>query len=368
MNKQGQNYIAYIGTYTRRESFVDGKGAGIYVYRFDAATGRLDYQSTLGGLINPSFLALSPAQDRLFAVNEISRGVGPSGMVSAFAIDGQTGDLTYINSQSTHGFAPCYLSVDPVGRYVLAANYESGSLSVTPIRSDGRLAPATDIVQLHGSGPSAQQDSPHAHMIIHGPGTGYFYAVDLGMDRIYTYWLDLERGKFTPAQPPFTQLPAGTGPRHLAFHPNGRFAYTVNETTSTVSVFQVDGRSGGLTPQQTLSTLPAGFDGNNQGGEVLVSPWGRFLYATNRGHDSIVIYAINEENGQLDLAGHQSTLGREPRHFAFDPTAMYLVVANQDSNSVITFRVDQITGALSPIEPMAQVATPVCICFRSVAI
>jgi 6-phosphogluconolactonase len=366
MSKDGQNYLAYIGTYTRRESFVDGEGAGIYVYRLDPASGNLDYQSTLTGLINPSFLALSPAQDRLFAVNEVYRGVGSSGMVSSFAIDAGTGDLTYINSESTYGFAPCHLSVDPSGRYVLVANYESGSLAVVPVSGDGRLKPATDIVRWRGSGPHPRQDRPHAHMIIHGPVNGIHYAVDLGTDRIRTYRLNKEQGKLEPATPAVTRLPSGTGPRHLAFHSNGRFAYTINELTSTVTLLRIDGDSDVLIPEQTISNLPDGYKGENPGGEIQIGPAGHFLYATNRGHNSIAIYGIDQMNGRLALVGHQSALGRGPRHFAFDPTGQYLVVANQDTYSLVTFRMDPISGELSATEPAAQVPTPVCICFRAV--
>ncbi len=368
MNEQRESYITYIGTYTRRESFVDGEGAGIYVYRFDPVAGRFDYQSTLTGLINPSFLALSPAQDRLFAVNEIYRGVGPSGMVSSFAIDARTGDLTYINSQSTHGFAPCHLSVDSSGRYVLVANYESGSLAVIPISEDGLLEAATDIVRWRGSGPHPRQDMPHAHMIIPGPGNGLHYAADLGTDRIRTYRLNKEQGKLKPTTPAVTRLPSGTGPRHLAFHSNGRFAYTINELTSTVTLLGVDAGSGVMIPEQTVPTLPDGYDGENLGGEIQIGPAGHFLYATNRGHDSIAIYSIDQLNGRLAIIGHQSTYGRGPRHFAFDPTGQYLVVANQDTYSLVTFRVDPGSGELSANETVAQVPTPVCLCFRDVTV
>lgn len=368
MSDQGKTYLAYFGTYTRRESFVEGEGAGIYIFRFDPATGAFDYQSTCRGLINPSCLALSPAQDRLFAVNEIYRGVAPSGSVSAFAIDVHTGELTYINSQSTHGFAPCHLSVDLAGRYVLVANYESGSLAVVPVLSDGRLAPATDTIRWRGSGPHPRQANSHAHMIIPRPGTGYYYGADLGSDRLWIYQLDSENGKLVPNIPSLVQLPPGTGPRHLAFHPNGRFAYTVNELASTVTLLHAGDRSGALIPGQTLSTLPDENDGENLAGEIQITPWGRFLYATNRGHDSIAMYDIDQDSGRLTLIGHQPTYGRGPRHFAFDPTGTYLVVANQDSCTVVSFRVDHTTGNLSLIEPTAQVPTPVFISFRDVAV
>jgi 6-phosphogluconolactonase len=367
MSENGQSYIAYIGTYTRRESFVAGEGAGIYVYRFDPRQGRLDHQSTLSGLVNPSFLALSPAQDRLFAVNEIASGTGPSGMVSAMAVDARSGDLAYINAQSTGGFAPCHLSVDPGGRFLLVANYQSGSLAAIPIAGDGHLAPATGIVRWRGSGPHPRQESPHAHMIIPGPKRGYYYAVDLGTDRVRTYLLDEKKGQLKPVRSAGAHLPAGSGPRHLAFHANGRFAYTINELASTVTLLRVDRGSGALIPEQTISTLPPGYDGENLASEIQIGPAGRFLYASNRGHNSIATYAIDQTDGRLLLSGHQSTLGRGPRHFTIDPTGNYLLVANQDTDTIVTFRLHPMSGELTSAESTTHVPTPVCICFARMA-
>lgn len=205
-------------------------------------------------------------------------------------------------------------------------------------------------------------------MIVHGPGNGIHYAVDLGTDRIRTYRLNKEQGKLKPTTPAVTRLPSGTGPRHLAFHSNGRFAYTINELTSTVTLLCVDGDSEALIPEQTISTLPDGYEGENLGGEIQIGPASHFLYATNRGHNSIAIYSIDQLNGRLAIIGHQSTYGRGPRHFTFDPTGQYLVVANQDTYSLVTFRMDPMSGELSATEHVAQVPTPVCICFRDVKI
>jgi 6-phosphogluconolactonase len=352
----------YIGTYTRRESFVNGKGEGIYVYRLDPATGALTYAATVGGVVNPSFLAAGLLWDRLYAVNEVTGDGGSHGTVSAFAIEPGTGDLAILNKQSTEGLAPCHVSVDGTGRYVLVANYETGSLCVLPLQEDGRLGEATDVVQLHGSGPNPQrQEGPHAHMILPGPAGQTFFAVDLGTDRIMLYHLDRERGKLLPADPPWVQLPPGTGPRHLALHPNGRLAFVIGELQSTVTVLRYDEGSSRLQQVQAISTLPDDFEGQNLGAEIAVAPAGRFVYASNRGHDSIVIYGVDQRTGELALVGHEPSQGAGPRFFTIDPTGTLLLVANQDSNTVVTFRIDQDSGELAATGHVTDVPTPVCL-------
>jgi 6-phosphogluconolactonase len=352
----------YIGTYTRRESFVDGKAEGIYIYRLDRDTGSLTYSATVGGVVNPSFLAVGPRGRYLYAVNEITGGKDSHGTVSAFAIQSATKELDFLNEQSTHGLAPCYVSVDPKGRYVLVANYETGSLCVLPAEPDGRLGEATDVVQLHGSGPDPQrQEGPHAHMILSGYDGRTIFAVDLGTDRIMVYRLDLERGKLLPADPPWAQLAPGTGPRHLAFHPNGNFAYVIGELKSTVTVLAYDVGYGTFEELQTISTLREGFTGQNLGAEIQVAPSGRFVYASNRGHDSIVIYAVDPNTGKLSLAGHEPAQGVGPRFFTIDPSGTFLFVANQDSDTIVTFRIDQSSGKLAATGHTTQVPTPVCL-------
>jgi 6-phosphogluconolactonase len=355
-----ETIILYIGTYTRHEDFVDGKGKGIYVYRFNPTSGKLTYEATEA--VNPSFLTLAPDRGCLYAVNEITGGEGPHGTVSAFAIDPETKGLTFLNQQSTHGLAPCFVSVDPSGRYALVANYETGSVCVLPLTSNGRLEEATDVIQFHGSGPNPQrQEGPHAHMIVPGPDGRFIYVVDLGTDRIMVYHLDLDQGKLVPAEPAWTQLPPGTGPRHLAFHPQGQFAYVTSELQSTVTVFQYDEQNGSLHERQTISTLPEDFNGQNLGAEIQVAPSGRFVYASNRGHDSIVTYAVNELTGDLSVVGHEPTQGVGPRYFTIDPSGNWLLVANQDSDTVVIFRIDQVSGKLKPTGHIVQVPTPVCL-------
>ncbi len=354
----------YIGTYTRRESFVDGKAEGIYIYHLDPATGELSYAATVtgAGTVNPSFLTLAPDKSCLYAVNEITGGNGPHGTVSAFAIDPLTKQLSFINQQSTHGLAPCYASIEPQGRYCLVANYETGSVCVLPIWEDGRLGEATEIVQFSGSGPNPERQSgPHAHMILPGPDRSFILAIDLGTDRLMAFHFDLERGRLIPADPPWTQMPAGSGPRHLAYHPHMPFTYVINELQSTITVFHSAGGWGAFEAVQTISTLPDDFKGPNLGAEIKISPSGRFVYASNRGSDSLAIYAVDQVTGRLSLVGHQSSQGIGPRDFTIDPSGALLLVANQDTDTVVTFWINQESGMLTATGRVANVPTPVCL-------
>jgi 6-phosphogluconolactonase len=358
----------YIGTYTRRESFVDGKAEGIYIYHLDRSSGELTYAATVvgAGTVNPSFLILRPDRSCLYAVNEFYKSEAPNGTISAFAIDPVTGHLSYQNQQSTHGLAPCYISIEPQGRYCLVANYETGSLCVLPIRKNGRLGEATDTVQFSGSGPSPErQEGPHAHMVVPSPDGGFILAVDLGTDRLMAFRLDRERGTLSPADPPWTRLPPGTGPRHLAFHPHRPFAYVINELQSTVTVCRYLAHQGTFEALQTISTLPDDFTGRNLGGEIMIAPSGRFVYASNRGHDSLVIYAVDPETGQLSVVGHESTQGAGPRAFIIDSSGTLLLVANQDTDTVVTFWIDQDSGTLQATGHVAAVPTPVCLLLAS---
>jgi 6-phosphogluconolactonase len=359
---KAQGIITYIGTYTRRESFVDGKAEGIYIYHLDPGSGELTYAATVTGesMVNPSFLTVSPDRRFLYAVNEISGDKGTHGTVSAFAVDPETGGLRYLNQQSTHGLAPCYVHVEPEGGYCLVANYETGNLGVLPIRPDGRLGEATDVVQFSGSGPNPErQAGPHAHMVLSDPAGDYILAVDLGTDRLMAFRLDRERSALVPAETPWTQLSPGSGPRHLAFLPDGSFAYVINELQSTITALRY-GR-GAFEAIQTLSTLPADFTGQNLGAAIKVAPYGRFLYASNRGHNSIAIYTIDPQTGQLTLVGHEPTQGVGPRDFTIHPSGALLLAANQDSDTVVTFRIHPESGVLRATGHVAAVPTPVCL-------
>ncbi|HRQ41310.1 MAG TPA: lactonase family protein [Chloroflexota bacterium] len=347
--------LVYVGTYTRREPHVDGKAAGIYVYTLDAETGQLVYQSTAAGVINPSFVTLSPSGDFLYAVNEVAEGA-----VSAFAVDAATGNLTFLNRQSSQGHAPCYVSTDADGRFVLAANYVTGNMCVLPVLAGGRLASASDNQQHQGHGPDPRQDGPHAHCIVPDQDGRHFLAADLGTDQIMRCGLDTTQGKLFPAASP-VQLSPGSGPRHLCFHPDGRMVYVLAELTSQVFAFAYDATSGALHPQQTISTLPPTYTAANTGAHVAVSPDGRFLYASNRGHNSIAIYAIAPETGLLTPVGHEPTQGRTPRHFTLDAHGRFLLVANQDSDTVVVFRRDEVGGGLTAVAPPTPIPTPVCL-------
>jgi 6-phosphogluconolactonase len=352
-----QETLVYIGTYTTKGS------EGIYIYRLDLSSGDLTYVGKATGIDNPSYLALHPDRRYLYAVNETEEFAGqPGGAVSAFAIDPQTGALTYLNQQASHGAAPCQLSVDQTGKFVLVANYTSGNASVLPIQADGRLGEATHIIQHQGSSINPRrQAGPHAHSINLDPANHYVFVADLGLDKVMIYRLDLNQGKLVPNESPSAQVKAGAGPRHFTFHPGGRYAYVINELDSTVTAFSYDSTSGALEALQTVSTLPPDFEGTSHCADIHITPSGQFLYGSNRGHDSIVIFAIDQGTGKLSYVGHEPTQGRTPRNFALDPTGAFLLAANQNSDTIVTFRIDPQTGQLTTTGHVTNVPTPVCI-------
>lgn len=355
-----QSLLVYVGTYTG-----PGRAEGIGLLRLDATTGALTGRDTVRGVENPSFLALHPQRPLLFAVEETGSYQGmASGAVSAFAIDPASGGLRFLNRQATHGAAPCYVSVEPSGQYVLVANYTSGNVAVLPIGPDGSLGTATHVVQHEGRGPHPRrQEGPHAHFISPDPAGAFILACDLGIDKVLVYRLDRAAGRLVPNEVPYGQVASGEGPRHLAFHPGGRFVYVLNEIGSSVSTFAYDGERGTLTHRQTLSTLPPGFAGRSSCAQIVVHPSGRWLYASNRGHDSIALFAIDQESGSLAPLGHEPTQGRTPRNFNIDPSGTYLLAANQESHTIVTFRIDQESGRLVPTGHVVQTPAPVCLVF-----
>lgn len=345
--------IVYVGTYTREKS------KGIYTFRFHAAGGNAGAVELAAETESPSFLAVHPNRRFLYAVSEAG-----SGTVNAFSIDAATGKLTFLNKASSGGAGPCYVSVDRTGRNVLVANYGGGSIAVLPAGADGRLKEASAFVQHKGSSVNPKrQESPHAHWINVSPDNRFVLASDLGLDQVLIYRLDAKKGTLEPNDPPFAKVKAGAGPRHFAFHPGGRFAYVINEIASAVTAFTWDAKRGALSEIQTVTTLPAGFTGNNSTAEVVVHPTGKFLYGSNRGHDSIAAFAIDPARGTLTAAGHTPTQGQTPRNFALDPSGAYLFAANQRSDSVVVFRVDQKSGQLTPIGLKLEIPTPVCVRF-----
>jgi 6-phosphogluconolactonase len=349
----------YFGTYT------SGKSKGIYVSELDLSTGALAPPKLAAESINPSFLATDPQERFLFAVNEVANFEGKkAGAATAFTMDPKNGALAVLNQQSTLGDGPCHLFVDRTGKNVLVANYGGGSLAVLPVASDGHLQPASTFIQHTGHGALGnRQEAPHAHAISEWPGTPFMVAADLGIDKLLVYRLDPESGKLTANDPPSASVRPGDGPRHFAMDPEGKHLYVNNEISSSVTAFQADPRTGALTSIHTLSTLPADYKGSNSTAEIQLHPTGRFLYVSNRGHNSVAIFAVDSTTGKLSAIGQQSTGGRTPRNFSLDPSGKYLLAANQDSDSVVVFRVDAQSGKLEPTGQTANVPAPVCVLF-----
>lgn len=355
-NQNGYQSL-YVGTYT-----VDTQSEGIYSYRM-SDTGRLERFGSFKSN-NPSFLTIDSGKRYLYAVNELGEfGGKPGGGVSAFAIDPQTRDLKFLNEQPSLGADPCHLSIDRRRRALLVANYTGGNVSVLPVRRDGTLGPSTDLESHEGSGPKEQQKGPHAHCIILDPSERYALAADLGVDKVMIYKFNSAAGKLEPGKQPWVQLKAGAGPRHLTIHPNGRWVYVINELDSTMTALHYNKGKGTLTELETVSTLPSDFSGASYCADLHVSPAGRFLYGSNRGHNSIVVFEIERRTGKLKPVQHISTGGDWPRNFAIEPFGRYLLVANQRSNTVVTFRIDAETGQLHPTNNVEQIPAPVCLKF-----
>ena len=358
---QGRSAVGrtvYLGTYTTGES------KGIYTCRFDPDTGTLR-QVGATAAVNPSFLTLDPAGRYLYAVSEVDEYRGEaSGGVSAYAVDPATGALHLVDEQASRGAAPCYVTVDRAGHFVLVANYNGGSAAVFAVRADGGLDPARQVIQHTGAGPDrARQASAHVHSVTLDPAQRFALIADLGIDRLMVYHFDSGTGALDPAAEPWAQLPPGSGPRHLAFSAQGDRVYLVCEMASTVTGFHYDPSRGALRPFQTESLLPPDFRGQSTGADIHLTPDGRFLYASNRGHDSIVVFAIDGATGRMSLVQHQPSGGQIPRNFAIDPTGRFLLAAHQRSGGVVTFRIDADSGRLSRVGEPFVVPSPVCVHF-----
>jgi 6-phosphogluconolactonase len=366
--------LAYVGTYTAAGS----NGEGIYVFEMNEATGELSDRKLAAKTPAPSWIVIHPSNKYLYAANELSDYQGHSGSVSAFRIDVGSGDLTALNVVSSEGAGPCYLSIDAAGKYAFVANYDGGSISVLPILEDGKLGTATDIHrdggQLggkqatnapRGSFAMSGHDAPHAHMIAPDPQGNFVLATDLGQDRIYSYRFEASNGRLSPQEnAPFASLPSGDGPRHFAFHPNGRWLYSFQEESSTAVFFHYDAATGSLAAQQTVSALPEGFAGTSYASEIVVEPNGKFLYAANRLHDTIAAFSIDAQ-GKLKWIGETSTLGDYPGQFRIDPSGSFLYVCNLHSDNIACFRVHRDTGALAFTGLYAAVGSPGSITFLS---
>lgn len=360
MTAQGAKPLrVYIGTYTGARS------QGIYTAQFDAESGRLSTPELAAETRNPTFLALSPNGRVLYAANEIANFSGQRvGAISAFNINQQSGKLTLVNQVASGGSGPCHVAVDKTGQCVLAANYGSGSVAAFKVGPDGKLVGPGFQVQHHGSSINAQrQEGPHAHFITTDPASRFVLACDLGLDQVLVYRLDPRKDALKPNDPPAAPVPPGAGPRHLAFHPDDRWVYVINELNSTVSTFEYAPRDGTLTPLSNISTLPPGFQGQNSCAEIAMHPSGKFLYGSNRGDDSIALFAIDAKTGKPVFVNRESTRGKTPRHFALDPTGRWLLAENQDSNDIFVFRVDRSTGRLEPVGDRIELGSPVCLVF-----
>ena len=362
------DYLVFVGTYTEPILFgtgkiLEGKGEGIYVYRMAPVSGELKFIRANTGIINPSYLAFNSSYSNLYAVNELKSFRGEeSGAVSAFAVDKDAGLLTFLNKKPTAGTDPCHLIVDKTDRYILLANFMSGSVCVLPIQADGSLGDPSDFIQHQGSSIDPnRQKGPHAHAVTLDDANRYAFVPDLGLDKTLIYRFDSEPGKLTSNTPPAVAVKPGAGPRHIVFHPNGRYAYLINELDSTIDCYRYTRENGSLESIQTISTLPQGFDAASTCADLQVHPSGEFLYGSNRGHDSIAIYRIDPETGRLDGIGHESTRGKTPRNFAIDPGGRYLLAANQDSDTIVTFQIDPDIDNLQPTGQVMDVPTPVCV-------
>jgi 6-phosphogluconolactonase len=356
-----KEYFVYFGTYTK------AKSKGIYRSRLETATGRLSPAELAAESKDPAFLAVHPTEGFLYAINESTDPVKTPGQgVSAYSLNGRTGELALLNQQSAAGAGPCHLTVDPDGKSVLVANYGGGSVAVLPLSADGRLGASAAFVQHTGSSVHpTRQTAPHAHGIYVAPGKRFALSPDLGIDRVLVYRLDAGKSSLTPHTPPSAAVAPGAGPRHLDFHPTGKFVYVINELQCTMSVFSFDARRGELQELQTLSTLPPGetVQPGMSTAEVVAHPGGRFVYGSNRGHNSIVVYTVEAASGRLTYVENTPTQGKTPRHFAVDPTGRWLLAENQGSDNVVVFRIDGESGRLTPTGQILDVPAPVCAVF-----
>ncbi|MBC8096342.1 MAG: lactonase family protein [Akkermansiaceae bacterium] len=347
-------FLVYFGTYT------GPKSQGIYVSRFDAADGKLSAPELAAEIQNPSFLALHPDRRHLYAAGEMSSG----GAVSAFMVDAKTGRLSPLNRQASGGKGPCHLALDATGKSVLVANYGSGSIAALPVKADGALGePATTIQHAGSSVNAKRQAGPHAHFICASPDNRFALTCDLGLDQILAYDLQPATAKLVPANPPFVRTAPGAGPRHLTFSPDGKFVYVINEMAGSISAFTYEPGSARLTGVQSISTLPGGFTNNNTCAGIAIHPSGKFLYGSNRGHDSIAVFSVDLKTGRLAFVEHQAMDIRTPRHFAIDPTGRWMLVENQSADSVLVFALDGTTGKLKPTDRKISVGSPVCAVF-----
>ena len=348
--KMNHDFHLLVGTYT------SGKSEGIYVYKFNALTGEFTAESIAKNVKNPSFLAVSPNEKFVYSAGEIDK----NGAVYAFSFDKKLGNLTQLSTQSSNGNYPCHVAIDKTGKWVIAGNYGAGSLTVLPVETNGGLGKPMQTIQHEGKGKNPdRQESPHVHSINIAPNNVDVFVADLGIDKLVSYSLDAKTGILSKGNPPFTKLEDGTGPRHFIMHPNGKFAYVIQELSSQITTFNY--KKGSLTAIQSISTLPADYKGANSCADIHISSDGKFLYGSNRIHDSIVIYSIDPRTGKLTYITNESTKGKKPRNFMIDPTGNYVLVANQETDNIVIFKRDAKKGTLTPTGQEISVPNPVCL-------
>lgn len=359
--------LVYIGTYTEPILFgtgkvLVGKGKGVYVYEMDTQSGLMRFVGVKEGVVNPSYIAFGHDGKHVYAVNELKMYNGhASGTVSAFEMGQKTEELQFLGLQMTMGTDPCHLALDHSGKFLAVANFRTGSVSVFPILKDGSLGEKTAFVQHTGSSiDPKRQAGPHAHSVIFDPTNRYLLVPDLGIDKIVVYEFDSETGSIVYSQEKSISVIAGSGPRYLEYHPSGTFAYLINELNSTVTAFRVNNQGALLSEIQNISALPEGFEGESTCADLHIVPSGQYLYASNRGHDSLAIFAIDQSSGELELIGFESTKGKTPRNFAIDPSGKFLLVGNQDTDNIVVFKIER-DGTLRDTYIQIEVPTPVCI-------
>jgi 6-phosphogluconolactonase len=358
------NPILYIGTYTEKEAHVTGKATGIYIYEMNAQSGQLALVDSSPATTNPSYLAVHPGKNLLYAVNETgSSSINSSGNVSAFNIRDGGRKLELVNSVASGGSYPCYISIHHTAGYAMAANYGSGTVALFPINADGSLSEASSVDQHTGRGQTGRQESAHAHMVIQSPHSFHVYSCDLGTDKVYCYYVDTINSTLVSSGREYKTMP-GAGPRHMAFHPERNMAYIVNELNGTIEAVKIDSLTGSMDRFQVISTKALTESQDASCADIHITATGKYLYASNRAElNNIAIYSVHPTSGELALIGHQQVKGRTPRSFVIDPSGNFLLVANQDSDNIITYRIDKDTGRLIDTGFETTVPTPVCLKF-----
>ncbi len=355
--------IMYVGTYTETEDLTVGKATGIYVYELNTKSGKLTYINSSPHTVNPSYMVTDNENNMLYAVNETGSRDKPGGSISAFRLLSDGRQMVLINTVSSQGNYPCYISLDKTRKWIMCANYGSGTVAVLPVRDSGSLGEATMVHQHAGKGSSPRQDAAHAHFIFQNPANNLIYSCDLGVDTIYIYKLNTTTGKLINTGHNYATMP-GAGPRHLAFHPSMNLAYGINELNGTIEVMEVDSVTVALRRIQVISTLDPGLKADASCADIHLTPSGKFLYASNRAKvNNLAIYKVDQQTGKLTLVGHQPVKGKTPRNFIIDPTGKFLLVANQDTGNIVTFRIDQETGRLEDTGLETIIPSPVCLKF-----